>query len=163
VIARLTIVATLSAGLLAPAPARAQLATATNAPIPELRVDALLGGDAIVHLGGGMGWPLSTYVRLVAAAGAGARWAPAGVEPSGRADLLARFNFDPLRQSRWALYGAGGLSALWDETEDWRGRLVVLVGLEGPARGDWGTAFELGLGGGVRASVVLRRARPGRR
>ena len=160
--ARTTLVATLAASLLALAPARAQLAS-PNAPLPELRVDALFGDDAIVHVGGGVGWPLSTYVRLVAIAGAGARWAPEGPEPSVRADLLARFNFDPLRQSRWALYGAGGVSALWDETEDGRGRLVAIVGLEGPARGNWGSAFEIGLGGGVRASVALRRARPGRR
>jgi len=70
---------------------------------------------------------------------------------------------DPLREFRWAPYGSGGLGAIYDGDEHWRGVLIGALGIEGPAVGRMMPAFEVGFGGGARFGVVVRRAMPGRR
>ena len=81
-----------------------------------------------------------------------------GTRLGARADAYGRFHVDPLAQSRWAPYLVAGGSLRTDERS--RGRLYVLaaLGVEGPASHHVVPAFELGLGGGVRFSVALRRA-----
>jgi hypothetical protein len=78
-------------------------------------------------------------------------------------DGLVRFVVDPLRESRWAPYAAGGIGGIYDGPEKWRAVLVGVIGAEGPVTGRVVPAIELGFGGGVRVGFVLRRAMRGRR
>jgi hypothetical protein len=136
---------------------------------PELRADVLLARESSVQVGAGASWILGTYVRLALLGGAGVAnvrlESPAGADAprafraSARGDLLLRFSLDPFRQSKWSLYGAGGLGVLYDPSRDWRGVLVVAVGLEGPVSRRVLPALELGVGGGTRIGVIIRRAR----
>lgn len=146
--------AALTAAMIAVADAGAQKAPRL---LEEGRLDAFAGEPWAVHAGLGATAPLGTYVRFgpVVALGTGA----GGV--SGRADLVARFTLDPFRERRWAPYAAGGVS--WRFGEGARNALMLLAGMEGPARRGFAPAVELGLGGGFRAGVILRRAVPGRR
>jgi len=73
--------------------------------------------------------------------------------------VVARYLLDPFREFRWGPYAGAGFSAQWNRGADWRGDLLLLVGVEGPAHEGWRTAVELGRGGGARLGVVLRRAR----
>lgn len=123
----------------------------------EGRVDALTGRDWAVHAGLGVTAPLGTYVRFGAVGGIGG--GANGL--SGRTDLIARFTFDPFREKRWAPYGTGGVSAVYGE--DSRVSLLLLAGIEGPARSGVAPAIEFGFGGGFRAGVILRQAFPRRR
>ena len=109
--------------------------------------------------------PTGIYVRngLVGAVGAGRH----GIE--GRTDLLSRFSLDPFRQSRWALYGGGGISGRYRSREDGGSHayLMLFLGVEGPLpvgrTSGWMPAFEVGLGGGARVGVILRRGINARR
>ena len=131
----------------------------------ELRVDGLFARTSGVEAGLGVSIPAGIYVRngVVGGIGVGRH----GVE--GRTDLLSRFSLDPFRQSRWALYGGGGISGRYRSREDGGSHayLLVVVGLEGPLpaarKGGWVPAFEIGLGGGARVGLVLRQAMNGRR
>jgi hypothetical protein len=108
--------------------------------------------------------PLGLYVRLALGAAAGAAWTAREARASGRVDAIARFLLDPFFQSRWAPYGGAGVSARYVAADErWHGFLVIAVGLEGPRSGGVVPAIELGLGGGARLGVVLRRALPDRR
>jgi hypothetical protein len=103
------------------------------------------------------------FAQLVVAAGVGPAWWHGGRRVSVRADLLARFQLDPFREAAWGLYAAGGLSALDDGFEAPRALLTLLLGAELPSRARGGWAVEIGLGGGVRAALILRRGVRGRR
>ena len=137
---------------------------------PELRVDVIAARTTGVYAGGGVSTPLGTYVRLgaIVAAGVVTGGGPsissaAERRASARADLLARFLVDPFLQSRWAPYAGGGASVRYDEGGHGRGYLVALIGIEGPPTGGLLPALEVGLGGGTRVGLTLRRAVPNRR
>lgn len=125
----------------------------------EGRLDAIIARSTGVEAGLGVSVPSGIYVRsgLVAGIGAGRH----GLE--GRTDLFSRFSLDPFRQSRWAPYGGAGISGRYRSKLDGGSRayLLVFLGVEGPlALGRTSgivPAFELGLGGGARVGVVLRR------
>ena len=129
---------------------------------PELRLDAFSATLDALHLGGGVGVPVGTYARVVGLVGAGVARAPGSTGDeddtgfSARAEMLVRFHFDPVRQSRWGPYAAGGATLRSDLEECCRGNLALLIGIEGPAVTGRTWAFELGFGGGVRAALVLR-------
>jgi hypothetical protein len=131
----------------------------------EYRLDALVARTTGVEAGVGVSVPAGLYMRsgLVAGVGAGAH----GVE--GRTDLVARFSLDPFRQSRWAPYAGGGISGRYRSHADGGSRayLLVYLGLEGalPTGRTSGIipAFEVGLGGGARFAVILRRGVNARR
>src|SRR5204863_1229305 len=118
-----------------------------------------------VEAGLGFTVPSGIYVRsgLVAGVGAGRH----GVE--GRTDFVSRFSLDPFRQSRWAPYAGGGVSGRYRSELDGgsRGYLMILLGVEGPLplgrTEGWVPAVEVGLGGGARVAVVIRRAINARR
>ena len=131
----------------------------------ELRLDAIFAHTSAVQAAYGFTVPAGVYVRsgLVAGIGVGRH----GVE--GRTDLIARFSLDPFRQSRWAPYAGAGLSGRYRSELDGGSRayLLVFVGFEGPlplgGTSGWVPALELGLGGGGRVGVIMRKGINARR
>lgn len=116
------------------------------------RTSALQGGIAV-------NVPAGRYVRIGALGAAGAAWANGEQRASARLEGVARFLLDPFRESRFGLYGVGGVSVMYDGFEHTRPNVVVGAGVEGTPRNGRAIAAELALGGGVRVAVVLRRAR----
>lgn len=148
-------------------------AVATRAPAQtseqpvqtEWRVDGIFARTSGVEAGLGVSVPTGIYIRngLVGGIGVGRH----GVE--GRTDLVSRFSLDPFRQSRWSLYGGGGISGRYRTRDDGgtHAYLLILLGLEGPLpfgrTSGWAPAFEVGLGGGARVGVIVRRGINARR
>ena len=131
----------------------------------EGRLDAILAHSAAVEAGYGISIPAGIYMRAGFVAGVG--FGRHGVD--GRTDLISRFSLDPFRQSRWAPYAGGGLSGRYRSKQDGGSRayLLVFLGVEGPLpagrTSGWVPAFEVGLGGGARVGMVLRRGINARR
>lgn len=131
----------------------------------EGRVDAIVAHTTGFEAGLGLSVPSGIYMRtgLVAGIGAGRH----GVE--GRTDLISRFSLDPFRQSRWAPYAGAGVSGRYRTKLDGGSHayLMIFLGVEGPLALGSTTgivpAFELGLGGGARFAVILRRGINARR
>ncbi len=148
-----------------------QAAQRPAAVAPELRLDGALGreGGAFGSLGAFIDAGL--YARLGLVVGAGMTRGPAtdradassAFAPAARVEAIARFHVDPQRLSRRGLYAGGGVAVALREALSPRYGLVALLGLEGEPRGSVSPAVEVGLGGGVRVAVALRRARKGRR
>ena len=130
---------------------------------PEVRADYIGSRAAAAHLGFGVNVPATTYIRVGIVGAVGQAWSGGDAEFAGRVDGLIRFVVDPLRESRWAPYAAGGIGGLYDESEKWRGVLVGALGVEGPMTGSVVPAIEVGFGGGVRVGIAFRRAMRGRR
>jgi hypothetical protein len=130
---------------------------------PELRADFIGSRAAAAHLGLGLNVPASAYVRLGIVAALGQAWSDGNAIVAGRVDGLVRFVVDPLRESRWAPYAAGGIGGIYDGSEKWRAVLVGVLGAEGPVTGRVVPAIEVGFGGGLRVGVAFRRAMRGRR
>ncbi len=154
---------TLALTLVAPAAALSQV---PQQPLQvEGRVDAIVARTTGVEAGLGLSVPSGIYMRtgLVAGIGAGRH----GVE--GRTDLISRFSLDPFRQSRWAPYAGAGVSGRYRGKLDGGSHayLMIFLGVEGPLALGATTgvvpAFELGLGGGARFAVILRRGINARR
>ncbi len=116
------------------------------------RTSALQGGIAV-------NVPAGRYVRLGALGAAGAAWRSGDQRASARVEGVARFLLDPFRESRFGLYGVGGVSVMYDGFEHTRPNVVIGAGVEGTPRNGRAIAAELALGGGVRVAVVVRRAR----
>ena len=152
-------------GILAASPVAARAQPNQQKFQSEVRLDAIFARTGGVEAGYGFTVPAGIYVRsgLVAGIGAGRHGA------EGRTDLITRFSLDPFRQSRWAPYGGAGLSGRYRSERDGGSHayLQVFLGLEGPlapgTREGWVPAFELGLGGGARVGVILRRGVNSRR
>ena len=131
----------------------------------EVRLDALISASSSVHAGYGLSIPVGLYIRTGVNAGLGVGKHGA----DGRLDLIGRFSPDPFRQSRWAPYGGAGLSGRFRNDEDGEHNVFLLIylGIEGPLpqgrQSGWAPAFELGLGGGARVGVILRRGIHARR
>jgi hypothetical protein len=148
--------------LAAIAAAPVALCAQPDAPKPpvqfEMRADLLTAPSAGAQVGAGANIAAGYYLRvgLDAAGGADVK---SGAATSGRADIVARYILDPFGEFRWGPYVGGGFTASWDRRAARRGDLLLLVGVEGPAHAGWRTSVELGLGGGARLGVVLRRAR----
>lgn len=151
--------------VLAVSAGRAAAQTPEQAVQTEWRVDGLFARSSGVEAGLGVSVPAGIYVRngLVGGVGVGRHGA------EGRTDLVSRFSLDPFRQSRWALYGGGGISGRYRRKDDGGAHayLLIFVGLEGPLplgrTSGWVPAFEVGLGGGARVGVILRRGINARR
>jgi hypothetical protein len=131
----------------------------------EARLDGIFARTSGVEAGFGVSVPAGIYVRsgVVAGFGAGRHGA------EGRTDFITRFSLDPFRQSRWAPYAGGGISGRYRTKLDGGSRayLLILLGVEGPLAvgrtSGWVPAVELGLGGGVRLGLVVRRGINARR
>ena len=128
--------------------------------LPEARLDVLAARSTAAQLG--LAWSAGStgYNRVVLGAAAGVAERAGRSKASGRIDASMRFLLDPQRVSRWGIYGYGGLSALYDGFDDWRAVVHLGLGLEFPSRRESEWAAELGLGGGVRVGLALRRLRP---
>ena len=131
----------------------------------EVRVDGIFARTSAIEAAIGFTVPAGIYMRLGLNAGIGA--GRHGV--SGRTDLITRFSLDPFRQSRWAPYAGAGLSGRYRSELDGGSRayLLVFLGVEGPLplgeRSGWVPALEVGLGGGGRVGLVMRRGVNARR
>jgi hypothetical protein len=147
--------------LIAAAPAAA-LAQGDNFKPPvqfEARIDALAGPPAGAQAGIGANVAIGYYIRLGVDVAAGASSRGGAAVASGRVDVVSRYLLDPFHEFRWGPYAGGGFSAQWDRLGERRGDVLLVVGIEGPVHAGWRTAVEVGLGGGARLGVVLRRAR----
>lgn len=147
----------------------AQVAGAQQA---EARADAVLGDVPAALVGAGLFVDAGLHVRVGVTAAAGVAWSdPAGTRrtaarragTAGEVAAVGRFLLDPLRQAPRGVYAGGGAGARVGGDDVPRYFLLAVVGVEGRPRGPMVPAAELGVGGGVRLAVVLRRARPGRR
>jgi hypothetical protein len=151
--------------------ARAQRSPQRPTPplAPELRLDAAFSGEDAVLVGAGVFADAGLYARLGLVVAGGVARVPrlgddaSGTTPMARIEALARFHLDPQRLSRNGIYAGGGVAVALRESRAPRYGLVALLGLEGAPRGAIAPAVEVGLGGGVRVAVALRRARQGRR
>jgi hypothetical protein len=93
---------------LASAPAHAQQHVGIA---PELRIDVIGTNPTSVQGAAGVQIPTGTYVRIGVLAGAGATIdGDDSPRAAGRLDVLARFLFDPFRQSRWGFSAGAGVS-----------------------------------------------------
>ena len=154
-------VAVTVAAAFAAAPLRAQDRPVAS-PLPqwELRADLIAATSPAAHLGVGLnvraGWyaRLGATLALGAAEGAGGEW-----RASQRADITARFLLDPFAERPIGLYGGVGVTARLDGDGPVDARLLLLLGAEGQPRRGVLPSLEIGLGGGVRLGVVLRRRR----
>lgn len=143
------------------------VARAGGAQQLEARADAALGRTSAALVGAGVLTDAGAYVRVGLLAGAGVAYGrqdggPRRAAAAGEVAAVARFVLDPFRQSAHGVYAGGGVGV---RAADGAGEPFVLavVGVEGRRRGGLAPAVEVGVGGGVRVAVALRRARPGRR
>lgn len=147
-----------------PTTAEAQASAQASAPRPraEARVDYIGRNPDAVHAGFGLNVPLGTYVRIGIVGAGGPSWDDGRSGSSARADVIARFSFDPFRERRWGLSAGGGLSVRYDELSPsesrWRALIAVVLDLEGAVIGSVTPAVQLGLGGGTRVGLILRAA-----
>lgn len=127
---------------------------------PEARVDVIDARTTAVHAALGMNAIGGTYLRIGVLAGGGARRVNDEWIASGRAEIIARFHVDPFAESKWGAYVGGGAAYYVDDGARGRARAVVVIGVEARRRpGQWMPGIELGLGGGARVGITLRRAR----
>lgn len=155
-----------AAAICAPANLAAQRVLAAErqpALVPAFRVDAFIGSAVGAQVAAGVIGAPAYNVRLQFDLGAGGVSRASGWEPAGRTEFLFRWMSDPFRRARWAAHAGGGVGLLFERSRVTRPLAIVTMGIEGPVRGRWQPGVEVGLGGGVRAGMTLRRVRPGRR
>ncbi len=132
-------------------------------PHPELRIDGISPHPSVLEAGVGPEIPLGYYTRLELLLAGGVARDRGAISGSGRGDVVTRFLLDPFRESRWGLSVGGGVSIRYEPDRGWRDFLVAVVDLEAPQLGRVMPAVQVGLGGGARVGMVLRRAVAGRR
>lgn len=127
---------------------------------PELRLDVIGPAPASIEPGIGATARVGHYLRVGWAAGydvashdrtfgTGHRW---------RGEVIGRVTLDPFREHRWGLSFGGGITYRRS-----RAYLAAIVDLEGPELRGLLPAVQLGVSGGMRGGVILRRAIRGRR
>ena len=147
--------------LLAGTPVISELSAQTGPPpaYPELRVDAIVGRGTALHAGGGVVLPMGPYVRLGVIGAAGATWRDGSTKASGRLDAVARYLLDPFREVPLGLSLGGGLTLPYASGEKTlRPYLTAVVDLEARRRGGLTPALQIGVGGGARIGLALRRS-----
>ncbi|HVX40714.1 MAG TPA: hypothetical protein VHB25_14185 [Gemmatimonadaceae bacterium] len=155
----------LIAGALAVALGAPSASAQQGPPVPgvysEYRADAIVGRHPAGELGAGVVLPVGIYVRTGFDAAAGAVWENGAPRAAARTDAIARFLLDPFREVPIGISVGGGLSLAYVDGDRVRPYVVAVVDIEGERhRGMAGItpALELGLGGGARIGVVLRRS-----
>jgi hypothetical protein len=131
--------------------------------LPEVRADVVVGTVDAVQFGGGFHVNTGTYMRLALLGGSGRAWSENRSSGSYRVELLGRFHLDPARNSRFGLYGTGGILVSHDDFAHWQTRMVAGAGVELPAHARGTLAVEVALAGGFRFSILTRRLTLGRR
>jgi hypothetical protein len=132
-------------------------AQARPAPYTEYRADAIVGRHTSAELGAGPTLILGSYVRLALIGAAGTTWVDNSTRFSARADAIARFTLDPLREVPVALSVGGGVSVPYVQNQTrTRPYLTGVIDLEGRRRGRFSPAVQIGVGGGARIGVALR-------
>jgi hypothetical protein len=126
--------------------------------VPELRLDATAARVSRLELSAGAVVPIGIYTRLALTAGGGMARSGGEYRSVGRADAIARFELDPLKQHSRGAYVGGGISLLGDSGPHVRAWLALVAGLELKQHAGWVPTFEAGLGGGARVAVGVRRA-----
>jgi len=127
-------------------------ATGVHAQQPELHVDVIGPRPYSTQIGVGSSLALGTYTRVTTVAAFAPKRRPDLIGDAWRFDLLGRVTLDPFRQQRWALAFAGGVSIRR------RSYLAAIAELEGPAARGFAPALQVGVSGGLRAGVLIRRA-----
>ena len=108
---------------------------------------AAIGVGGGLRLAGGLG---------VSATGSWGWLAPR--RSAGRLELMGAFHLPPVRVTHPDVYVSGGLAVeAWPD--DLRGLLLLNLGVEARPWGGGGWFAEVGVGGGVRVAVGLRRIR----
>lgn len=141
---------------------RAPRARGQGAPVPapygELRGDAIITRHTAAELGAGLVVPMGIYVRTGFDAAAGAVWQHGAARSAARADAIARFLLDPFREVPIGVSLGGGVSFAYIDGDHVRPYVVAVLDVEGEAHRGFTPALELGLGGGTRIGIVLRRS-----
>jgi hypothetical protein len=131
--------------------------------LPELRADVMTGDVVSAQMGAGVHITSGTYARVALLGGYGRAWNDEQDGASYRMEVQGRFHLDPLRTTRFGLYGIGGIVTSHDPFANWQSRLVLGAGVELPAYARATLAVEAALAGGLRLSVATRRVPLGRR
>ena len=152
----LLIIPAMTAPLGAQEPARRRI-------LPELRADVVTGDVVSAQIAAGVHITAGTYARVALLGGYGRAWSDEQHGASYRMEVQGRFHLDPLRTTRFGLYGIGGIVTSHDPFADWQSRLVLGAGVELPAYARATLAVEAALAGGLRLSVATRRVPLGRR
>lgn len=109
--------------------------------------------------GAGIVFPLGVYTRLSIDGAAGPRFDDDGVQASGRVDVVARFLLDPLRETPFGLSLGGGLTVPYAQGDAHVGTyLTAVIDIERRMSHGITPALQIGLGGGTRVGIVLRRS-----
>ena len=125
----------------------------------EYRADAIVGRGTAIEGGLGIVIPAGVYVRTSIDGAAGATWRDNSTHASGRVDVISRFLLDPFREVPVGISLGGGISVPY-ASGDRRVRpyLTAVVDIEGRRRSGITPAIQIGIGGGTRVGVVLRRS-----
>ena len=101
--------------------------------LPEVRADVVTGDVVSAQMAAGVHITSGTYVRVALLGGYGRSWKDEQHGASYRLEVDGRFHLDPLRTTRFGLYGIGGIVTSHDPFDDWQSRLVLGAGVELPA------------------------------
>jgi hypothetical protein len=125
---------------------------------PEIRFDVVGPPPVSLEPGVGLTGRIGSYVRGGVAVGYDARGVDHRAGERWRFDLTARVTLDPFREQRFGFSFGGGVSHRGSATY-----LAALLDLEGPEVLGLLPALQVGVSGGVRGAVIVRRAIRGRR
>jgi len=126
---------------------------------PGVRMDAFVSRITAVQAGLEGSVVAGRYVRLGIVGAVGGSWRDGASGVSARSELVGRFIVDPDFTARWAPYAGAGLGVRYDRIADWRGVLIAVIGLEGPAWSGAVPFMEVGYGGGTRIGIGVRKRR----
>jgi hypothetical protein len=125
---------------------------------PEIRLDVVGPPPVSLEPGVGVNGRIGNYVRTGLAVGYDARGVDHRAGERWRFDVTARVTLDPFREQRVGFSFGGGVSHRGSTTY-----LAALVDLEGPELLGMLPALQVGVSGGLRGGLILRRAIRGRR
>ena len=113
--------------------------------LPELRADVVTGDVVSAQIAAGVHITSGTYLRVALLGGYGQAWNETESGDSYRVEVQGRFHLDPLRSTRFGLYGIGGVTAGHDPFDGSQSRLILGAGLELPAHARATLAVEAAL------------------
>lgn len=154
-------IVTMAAARPASAQAAARRAPAGGMSV-EARAELLAARNTTMQVGAAALWPVSPYLRVGVLAAAGVTSGPATSDDhaaSARAEVVARFTPNPDPSARWRPYGQATAGVLAVRGNTGRALVSVALGAEHSPIGIVRPAIELGIGGGLRVGIALRRTR----